>query len=671
MALRFGYSIKALGGTLGGQWERTRRDTLFLMGAVLLSAIPQFAYQPAWVSASFLLLFFWRFGLVMTGRGAPGAVVRLLAAVGCAAGVYAEYHSLIGRDPGITLLVLFLGLKLMEMQARRDLFVVIFLCFFLLLTTFFHSQSMPTAAMVITAVFALVTAMVTIQFAENEVAIGRRMRMAAKMLLQAAPLAVVLFFVFPRLSTPMWGAEGLSGAARTGLSETMSPGSIAELSQSDEVAFRVHFDTEPARPALYWRGPVLDHFDGRAWSTSRVLPHAPGPTSIEIPADAPRHRYAVTLEPTGQRWLFALEAPIDIDPRWASRSSIDGAFTLVARDEIGQRIRYEMVSSTTYRLGADATPASLRNWLRLPPGSSPRTLALAAQWRTEGLAPAALVERALRMFREQPFRYTLRPPLLDHEPVDEFLFDTRAGFCEHFASAFVVLMRALDVPARVVTGYQGGERNTLDDYWIVRQSDAHAWTEVWLAGRGWLRIDPTAAVAPERIERGAVRQVGAIADRFDARNESSLWRRLSLRLDGITHGWNQWVLSYDDQRQRGLFSAFGLDFGDWRELAGLFAALSMLVIGGCALLTLHPKPPKDPVERAWSEFCDKLAACGIPREQHETAWQFHERSRRLLDAESTAQARRIVTLYNELRYSGRSSNIDVRHLRQSVARFQP
>jgi transglutaminase-like putative cysteine protease len=671
MALRFGYSLKALGGNLGGQWERTRRDTLFLMGAVLLSAIPQFGFQPAWVSASFLLLFFWRLGLVMTGRGAPGTVVRLLAAVGCAAGVYAEYHSLIGRDPGISLLVLFLGLKLIEMQARRDLFVVIFLCFFLLLTTFFHSQSMLAAAMVVAAVFALVTAMLTIQFAENEVAIGRRMRMTAKMLLQAAPLALVLFLVFPRLSTPMWGAQGLAGAARTGLSETMSPGSIAELSQSDEVAFRVHFDTPPARPAMYWRGPVLDHFDGRAWSTSSVLPYPSVPASVEVSAGAPRYRYAVTLEPTGQRWLFALEAPIDIDPRWASRSSVDDAFTLMARDEIGQRIRYEMVSSTDYRLGADETPSSLRNWLQLPPGGSPRTLAMARQWRAEGLPPATLVERALRMFAEQPFRYTLRPPLLDREPVDGFLFDTRAGFCEHFSSAFVVLMRALDIPARVVTGYQGGERNSLDDYWIVRQSDAHAWAEVWLAGRGWLRVDPTAAVAPERIERGAPRNLGAIADRFDAGNESSFWHGVSLRIDAITHGWNQWVLSYDDKRQRGLFGAFGIDFADWRELAGLFAALSMLVIGGCALLTLHPRPSKDPVERAWSEFCDKLAACGVPRERHETAWQFHERSRRLLDAESAAQARRIVALYNELRYGGRGSLADVRHLRQSVARFQP
>jgi transglutaminase-like putative cysteine protease len=665
------YSLKALGGTLGGQWERTRRDTLFLMGAVFLSAVPQFAFQPAWVSASFLLLFFWRFGLVMSGRGTPRTLVRMVAAIGCAAGVYAQYHTLIGRDPGTSLLVLFLGLKLMEMQARRDLFVVIFLCFFLLLTTFFHSQSMLVAGMVLVAVFALVTAMLTIQFAENEVAIARRMRMTAKLLLQATPLAVVLFFVFPRLSTPLWGTEGLGGAARTGLSETMAPGSIAELSQSDEVAFRVRFDSAPARRTMYWRGPVLDHFDGRGWSSSRVLPYPSVPASVEVPAAGRRHRYSVTLEPTGQRWLFALEAPVWIDPAWASRSAVDDAFTLVAREEIGQRIRYEMVSSTDYLLGADETPSSLRNWLQLPPRSNPRTLALAARWRAEGPSPDALVERALRMFAEQPFRYTLRPPLLDQDPVDGFLFDTRAGFCEHFASAFVVLMRALGVPARVVTGYQGGERNERDDYWIVRQSDAHAWAEVWLAGRGWQRIDPTGAVAPERIERGAPRNMGAIGEGLAIAGDASLWHRLRLRLDGITHGWNQWVLSYDEQRQRGLFGALGLDFADWREIAGLFASISMLVIGGCALLTLHPRLPRDPVQRAWSEFCSKLAACGIPREQHETPWQFLERARRLLDAESAAQARRIVALYNELRYGERSDKADVRHLRQSVARFRP
>src|SRR5690606_17639523 len=481
-APRLGWSLRALGGTLGGQWERTRRDTLYLMGAVFLSALPQFAFQPAWVSATFLLLFFWRFGLVISGRWTPRTSVRLVAAIGCAAGVYAQYHSLIGRDPGTSLLVLFLGLKLMEMQARRDLFVVIFLCFFLLLTTFFHSQSILVATMVLLAVFALVSAMLTIQFAENEVAIGRRMRMTAKLMLQAAPLAVVLFFVFPRLSAPLWGTEGLAGAARTGLSETMAPGSIAELSQSDEVAFRVQFDSSPARRFMYWRGPVLDHFDGRAWSTSRVLPHPSVPASVEVPADGPRHRYSVTLEPTGQRWLFALEAPVWIDPAWASRSAIDDAFTLVAREEIGRRVRYDVVSSTDYLPGPNETPSSLRNWLQLPPRSNPRTLALAARWRADGLEPAAMVDRALRMFAEQPFRYTLRPPLLDQDPVDGFLFDTRAGFCEHFASAFVVLMRAVGIPARVVTGYQGGERNEHDDYWIVRQSDAHAWTEVWLGG---------------------------------------------------------------------------------------------------------------------------------------------------------------------------------------------
>jgi transglutaminase-like putative cysteine protease len=368
--------------------------------------------------------------------------------------------------------------------------------------------------------------------------------------------------------------------------------------------------------------------------------------------------------------LFALEAPVAVDPRWTGRTGFDPALTLVTRDPIEQRIRYELTSSTDYRVGLNETPGSLLNWLQLPAGSNPRTQALAARWRAEGRSDADHVARALRLFREQPFRYTLRPPLLGRDPVDEFLFESRAGFCEHFTSAFVVLMRGLGIPARVVTGYQGGERNTIDDYWIVRQSDAHAWAEVWLADRGWVRVDPTAAVAPERIERGSARSAAA-AGRTGTADDASPWRRIALRLDAITNAWNQWVLSYDDERQRSLFESLGLDLADWREAAALLAALSMLVIGGCALLTLHPKQPKDPVERAWTDFCDKLAACGVPRERHETAWQFHERSRRLLDADSAAQARRIVAQYNTLRYGRQPSSADVRHLRQSVRRFQP
>lgn len=664
-------SIRTLGGSPFMLWDRGRRDTLLLMGAVLLTMLPQFPYQPGWAIAGFLLLFLWRLGLVLSGRRCPGTVVRMLAAFACTAAVYAHYQNLVGRDPGVTLLVLFLGLKLLEMQARRDLFVVIFLCFFLLLAAFLHSQALPIAALVLVALFALIISMLTIQFAGNEAALRQRLRLGGVLFLQAIPLAVLLFIVFPRLSSPVWGARDGGTAAQTGLAPTMTPGSIAELSQSSNIAFRVRFDKEPARPLMYWRGPVLDRFDGRSWSTSPHLGHAVVAPSMVIDSAAPRYRYTVTLEPTGQHWLFALEAPVAFDERWTTRSGLDPGFTRISHDVIGERVRYSAEAVTTYRLGTGETPASLRNWLELPAGSSPRTRALAAQWRAEDDAPRTLVARALRLFAEQPFRYTVRPPLLGDEPVDDFLFATRAGFCEHYASAFVVLMRALGIPARVITGYQGGERNVLDDYWIVRQSDAHAWTEVWIAGAGWLRIDPTAAVAPERIEQGAAHLENLLAGDSGMRGVSALWHQLGLRLDGIAHGWNQWVLSYDGERQRRLFEAFGFDSRNWRDLAGLFAALSMLVVGGSALLTLHPRSPQDPVERAWSDFCGKLAASGIPREPHETAWQYHERSRRLLDPDSIVRAREIVALYNTLRYSGRSSPADVRHLRQSVARFEP
>lgn len=653
-----------------------RGDIGLLLAAALACTLLQLRWQPLWLSAGFLLLFSWRAGLALAGREVPGRTIRILAAVACAAAVYAQFHGFIGREPGVALLVLFLGLKLLETQTRRDCFVVIYLCFFLLLTTFFHVQTMLAAALVVLALCLLVA--VLLSMSSNRQApradLGPRLRQSATMLLQAAPLAIVLFIVFPRLPTTMWSSSSFGQAARTGLAETMAPGTIAELSQSDEIAFRVQFDSDPERAALYWRGPVLERFDGRSWSSAGQASSQPPLARVEVPAGAPRYRYAVTLEPTGQRWMFALDAPLAIDSRWATRSALDPALVRVARNEINERIRYEMLSATSYRLGASESPATLHSWQELPAGSSPRTRALAQRWRSEGASASsdrALVARALRLFATEEFHYTTRPPLLGDEPTDEFLFDTRAGFCEHYASAFVVLMRALGIPARVVTGYQGGEYNANDGYWIVRQFDAHAWAEVWIAGQGWLRIDPTAAVAPERIERGAVRQSRSGEAFADTAALDSLRHRLALRLDALTHAWNQWVLAYDDQRQHSLLRRLGLDPDDWRSLAGLFAAIAMLVIGICALLAVRPRRARDPIERAWTEFCNKLEATGIPRERHETAWQYHARLSRLLTAENVVQARRIVVLYNRLRYGGAASASDMQDLCQSVARFQP
>ncbi|HLT25279.1 MAG TPA: DUF3488 and transglutaminase-like domain-containing protein [Zeimonas sp.] len=672
MARPLRYSLRALGGAMGAQWERERRNTLFLMLPVLVSVLPHLPYIPVWAAVAFAVLFGWRFALVLSGRWLPRASVRWVAALGCCAAVYAQYGTVFGREPGVVLLVLFLGVKLMEMQARRDLFVVIFLCFFLLLTAFFHSQSIATAAVVVVALHGLLAAMLTMQYRRGEAPVGARLRLVGSMLAQALPLALVAFLLFPRAGSPLWGTSTDASRATTGLSDSMTIGNIARLSESEEIAFRVQFDGDPPPSALlYWRGPVFGDFDGRSWRASPTRGRLAAPRIEYVRDDTRRFAYTVTLEPSGRDWLFALEMPIEADAgRYGARLRLPD-LQLVAARPIHERLRYRVVSQTAFRIGADESAESLREWLALPEGFNPRTRELAGRWRASGADDAALVARALALFREQPFRYTLEPPLLGKDGVDEFLFETRAGFCEHYASAFVVLMRELAIPARIVTGYQGGERNPIDGYWLVRQADAHAWAEVWLAGRGWVRVDPTAAVDPARIEHG--RRLSRADAGADADLPALAWlHRLRYGFDAIGNAWNQWVLQYDRGRQQSLLSRFGIDAGERMRLAALLAVVLGAMIVGAALLTLRPRVVRTPLERCWDEFCARLAAIGLGRMLHETPSRYLARIERALDDESVGKARRIVATYEHLRYAVVEPDREaVRNLRLAVQAFQP
>ena len=692
-------SLRALGGRLGAQWERDRRDTLFLMLPVFVAVLPHFGWMPWWVGAGFLLLFAWRMGLLFSGRWLPRASVRWAGAIAATAAVWAHYDTLAGREPGVALLILFLGLKLMEMRARRDLFVVIFLSLFLLLAAFLHSQSIGTAAIVGLSLAGLLAAMLTMQYQRQEAPIRQRLKAVGILLMQAIPLAAVLFVLFPRPAGTLWGMQSDTQRASTGLSETMTPGAISELGESTAIAFRVRFEGDmPPTAQLYWRGPVFGDFDGATWRALRRPVVPPPAPQVRYARDA-RIAYEITQEPSSRPWMFPLEMPIEVEPPAGLRASLGPDLQLLASAPLDSRARYRVESSTGWQAGLNETSESLRNWLELPPGFNPRTLALAAQWRSETLAADGagertpersesalrpsersedarrLVERALVMFRQQAFRYTLQPPLLGRHSVDEFLFETRAGFCEHYAGAFVVLMRALDVPARVVTGYQGGERNPVDGWWLVRQADAHAWAEVWLEGQGWTRIDPTAAVAPDRIERGLRLDPGfAGVPGLDLARP--LLSTLRFRLDALTNAWNQWLLSYDRGRQVRLLERLGLKADDWRSIAGLLALSLTAILGAIAVLTLHPRRARDPIERAWDDFCQKLAVTGLARQPHETATAYLARVERLVEPDRVADARRIAALYNRLRYGGTSRadpapREDVRHLLQCVRQFRP
>jgi transglutaminase-like putative cysteine protease len=601
--------------------------------------------------------------------------VRLLAGLASVVGVVAQYDTILGREPGVALLVLFLGLKLMEMRARRDLFVLISLCFFLLLTGFFSSQSPAAAILSVLATAGLLLALLTLHYGQREVPLSRRIRFILIMLLQALPLAAMLFMLFPRMPGPLWGLPEDSQTGRTGMSGSMQPGQIANLVRNEDVAMRVQFQGEaPRMSQMYWRGPTLGHYDGRSWTSVRYDTGPPPRAQVSPLPDAPTVKYQVTLEPHGEHWLFLLEHSLSPPRAPDLTAQLFADYQWLSSAPVLQRLRYQSMAQPEAAIGLNESVLSLQNWLQLPPGQHQRTLELAARWQRQTPDPATLVERALEMFRSGGFRYTPTPPALADQIVDRFLFETRAGFCEHYASAFVVLMRALDIPARVVTGYHGAERHPSGDYWIIRQADAHAWAEVWLAGRGWVRVDPTAAVAPERIDQGAraMQDRVGMAGRFlPTLMDNPVWREWRLSIDSVANRWNQWVLNYDRQRQTALLARVGLNAADPKTLVAALGLVLMLGLGIAALITLRPRTPHDPVQAEWNRFCTRLAGSGLPRHPEETALKYLSRIERLLEPEEALAAARIVQAYCRLRYDpSPAAPEQVRNFRRRIDAFK-
>jgi transglutaminase-like putative cysteine protease len=436
----------------------------------------------------------------------------------------------------------------MELRTARDAMALIFLSCFILITNFLYSQSLPTALYMLVTLMVIMASWVHLH--APGIAIKPRLRVAAVLLLQAIPLTLILFILFPRVPGPLWGLPQ-DAFARSGLDDTMSPGSVGRLALSDAVAFRVSYQGKPPpRSRMYWRGPVLWDFDGHNWTPGRATQGIAPQFSATGRATA----YSVTLEPHNKRWLFALDMPDSI----SVPARLTDDFQLLNSEPVNERLRYEARSRLDYHANLQESPSQLQRALQLPPTLNPRARQLATSWRADD--DQAVVRRALDYLNEQNFYYTLEPPTLGRNSTDDFLFITRRGFCEHYASAFVFLMRAAGIPARVVTGYQGGEYNAYGNYHIVRQSDAHAWAEVWLTGQGWVRIDPTAAIAPERVERGLS---AALTDNtalpFMSRNPPLWLRDLRLNWDALANQWNQRVLGYDSERQFAFLSRFGME----------------------------------------------------------------------------------------------------------------
>jgi len=593
----------------------------WLLAAALATVAPHADHLPLWLTVLVGAVLLWRAWLWRQNERLPARWLLTGLVIVCAAGIGWQFRTLLGRDSGVALLVLFMALKPMEMHTRRDAMVVVMLGFFLLLTHYLYSQSIPTGLWLLAATTLLIATLIRVHGGAQPV--NRVLRQAGLILVQAIPFMLVAFLLFPRIAGPLWGLPRDAYSGLTGLSDQMAPGSLNNLIQSGAIAFRVQFASGdmPTQSHLYWRGPVLERFDGLIWTAiPRRRPQAPELPSIA--AGARQYRYVTTLEPHNQRWLLALDLPISLPENSGLMATLD----VRSREPVIARSRFSFTSATDFRVNVQESRSLLQASLQLPPGVNPRSRALAATWREQYTTPEGIADAALRYFREQPFFYTLQPPLLGQNGIDDFLFTSRRGFCEHFASAYVFLMRAAGVPARVVTGYQGGEINPVDGYLTVRQSDAHAWAEIWIVGKGWLRVDPTAAVAPSRIERGIEAALPA-GDPLPAlvRIDTDWLRQLRNRWEATNNAWNQWVLGYNPERQRELLSRMGLREPDWRSMTTTLAILCALILAVVTAWTLYQRRTTTPAQRAWQAYCRQLARFGIVRADWEGPLALAER----------------------------------------------
>ncbi|WP_051303360.1 transglutaminase family protein [Comamonas composti] len=566
---------------------RDARDTLFLLAVIAWILMPQASQQPWWSTLLTASLLLWRALLAWHGKPLPGRwVLGALLALAVTA-TWLTHRSLVGRDAGVTLMVALLALKTLELRARRDAMVVFFLGFFALLSNFFYSQSLLMALAMVLGLLGLLTALVNAHMTAGRPPLSQALRTATQLTLWGTPVMVVLFVLFPRMA-PLWGVPADDLAGRTGLSQSMQVGSIASLAMDESVAMRLLFLTPEGAPppssSLYFRGPVLSLFDGREW---RAEPQALLTRARIEPLGDPI-RYQMSMEPSKRPWLPLLDATSEAPelPESRGRAHVTQQLQWQASRPITDLLRIEVQSHVDFRYGPQSFSPELRRYLELPSGSNPRTRELARQMQAEPelaqASPQAWVDAALTRLRSGDYAYTLEPGVVDSEhTADDFWFDSKQGFCEHIASAFAVLMRSLGVPARIVTGYQGGERNYVDGYWTVRNSDAHAWAEVWLENRGWVRVDPTGAVSPARVgqlQRLAVPR-GALAGAVGNFVPRGTLEKLRTYWEAVNNHWNQWVLNYTQSRQLDLLASLGLESPSWLDMLrmlGLLAALSAL-----------------------------------------------------------------------------------------------
>ncbi len=642
-----------------------RTAILTVSFSFMLAMLPHFFHIPLWVTGFTLFTLGWRivqaFGLI---REIPRWILVPLVLVG-GLSVFAQYWTIVGRDPGLALLTVMTAFKFIESRTLRDILILIFLCYFILATHFLFGQSIPIAIYMLFTVIIITTTLITINQRDNTIPLLPRIRVASRLIALSIPVMLVLFLLVPRIPGPLWGLTKEQRGGITGLSDTMSPGEISDLITSNDVAFRVSFDAEiPPQQKLYWRGPVMVRFNGQTWYQLRQE-RLNGQYQVDKENAV---NYTVTLEPHGKKWIFGLDIPI-VTPSFSYLSS---EYQLTSHKPVNDLQRYSLSSQLNYQIGSQETLEYRLLAEQLPNHNNPQTVALGQQWASQFDSKLDIVNQALKMFREEEYVYTLQPPLLGANASDEFLFNTRRGFCEHYASSFALLMRAAGIPTRIVTGYQGGEINQVGNYLIVRQSDAHAWTEVWLQDRGWVRVDPTAAVSPDRIEKGLDQALNNQFSNFKIGKRHQFLGQLLYNWDNLQHNWNDWILNYDQRKQARFLNQLGLGIRSWGDMVIALVICLVVITGSYWLIAWYrDRPARPPVyEKIIQQLLGKLARKGFIKHPAEHVYEFLERIR-LQQHFHDEQLTRIFDAYSRIKYArGYQKEVVIKRFRQMVAEWK-
>ncbi|RJP77724.1 MAG: DUF3488 domain-containing protein [Desulfobacteraceae bacterium] len=646
--------------------ENESREMGYLIGALVVALVPHIPSLPIWINTwCFLAFGYMILSLRKKWRQPPRWIRIVLTCIGIA-GILSSSGHQIGSSTYQSLLAIMATLKPLEIRSHRDKMITLFFAYFIMITSLFQSESLLISLYMFFSVFVTTAVLIQVNHPGNR--FPSSLRLSGKILIQAFPLMVILFLLFPRIEGSMWGITPRS-TARSGFSDTLSPGNISRLVLNSEIAFRARFpEARPKPDQLYWRGIVFSTFDGRNWKTDTGAPLRKNPVQGKQAMT-----YQIRLEAGRHPWLFALDLPVS----GQQDEIILADHTIRSGRNIVKPIQYQVTSYLTYNTGP------MHSWEEitrsLPESGNQMARALAEKWRRENSRPELIIQRALAYFTENPFSYTLKPPILKKQVIDDFLFRSRKGYCEHYASAFAFLMRAAGIPSRIVAGYLGGETNPYGDFLVIRQYHAHAWTEVWLDSRGWVRIDPTSLIAPDRIELGPAGGLPAedLPDNLLGRDFSELTsfrNQFYFFWEAVNNQWDIWFSGYSHLEQKSFFEQLGLNLqSSWKRAAVLLLILTILAIA--FLLFLMQKLHKtivgpDIVQEAYEKFCAGLRQIGIIRKPDQGPADFAAQIRSL-KPDIAHQADEIITLYIRIRYMGKTTPEDEKRLQELVNRFDP